>query len=134
MLFRSSNFRSLLERDGVPDDVEVRIQQEFPRWFKEHVSLLLHFSLSLYIYSISLHDFSCGTPMMCKAREESEDLDQELFALACGPHSKVHTLSVCAVNCVRFVTADREKGKKTQNSRVMTDGDHEGVERAFYGV
>ena len=72
--------------------------------------------------------------MMRKAREEPEDLDQELFALACGPHSKVHTFSVYAVNCVRFVTADREKGKKMQNSGLMTDRDHEGVERAFYGV
>ena len=64
--------------------------------------------------------------MMRKAREEPEDLDQELFALACGPHSKVHTFSVYALNCVWFVTADREKGKKTQNSGIMTDGDHEG--------
>ena len=41
---------------------------------------------------------------------------------------------MCAVNFVRFVTINREKGKKTQNSGVSTGGDHDKVDTQFYGV
>ena len=54
--------------------------------------------------------------MMSKAREGGEDFDEDLFALACGPHSSVKTYSMCEVNLVRCVTIDREKGKKTQKA------------------
>ena len=99
-------------------DYEIRVQQEFPIRFKEHASFRLH--LSMPYISFSSHDFnhvvfSCfwGTQMMSKAREGGEDFDEDLFALACGPHSNVKTYSMCVVNLVRFVTIDREKGKKT---------------------
>ena len=72
--------------------------------------------------------------MMSKTREGGEDFDEDLFALACGPQRNVKTYSMCAVNLVRFVTIDREKGKKTQNSRVSTSGDHDTVDTQFYGV
>ena len=39
-----------VEEDGMPA-VDLRVQKEFPEWFKEHVSFLLHLSLS-YICSI----------------------------------------------------------------------------------
>ena len=71
---------------------------------------------------------------MSKAREGGEDFDADLFALACDPHRKVKTYTMCAVNFVRFVTIDREKGKKTQNSGVSTGGDHDKVDTQFYGV
>ena len=72
--------------------------------------------------------------MMNKARERPDVDDDELFALALGPHSKVKTYSICHVNLVRFVTAEHENGKKTQNSGVMAVGDHTGDARDFYGV
>ena len=119
-------------------DVRVRVVQEFPRWFKQHASFLLHFSLT---FCISLHDFDhivflffCGTQMMNKARERPEVVNDELLALAHGPHSKVKTYSICHVNLVRFVTAEHENVKKTQISGVMVAGDHTGDARDFYGV
>ena len=78
--------------------------------------------------------FCCGTQMMSKAREGGQDFKAELFALACGPHIEVKIYSMCVVNFVRFVTIDRESGKKTQNSGVSTGGDHEQVDTYFYGV
>ena len=39
-----------------------------------------------------------------------------------------------SVNLVRFVTIDRERGKKMQNRGVSTSGDHEQVDTQFYGV
>ena len=96
---------------------KIIVQQVFPIWFKEHASFRLY--LSMPYISFSSHDFnhvvfSCfwGTQMMSKAQEGGEDFDEDLFALACGPHSNVKTYSMCAVNLVRFVTIDREKGKK----------------------
>ena len=71
---------------------------------------------------------------MSKAREWGEDFDADFFALACGPHSKVKTYSMHAVNFIQFVTIDREKGKKTQNRGVSTCGDHDKVDTQFYGV
>ena len=42
--------------------------------------------------------------------------------------------SICHVNLVRFVTAERDNGKKMQNSGVMVARDHTGDARDFYGV
>ena len=69
--------------------------------------------------------------MMNKARERPEVVNEELFALAHGPHSKVKTYSIFHVNLVRFVTAAHENGKKTQNSGVMVAGDHRGTQEIF---
>ena len=66
--------------------------------------------------------------MMSKAREGGEDFDEDLFALACGPHSNVKTYSICVVNLVWFVTIGCEKGKNTQNNGVSTGGDHDTVD------
>ena len=120
-------------------DYEIRVQKEFSIRFKDHASFRLH--LSMPYISFSSHDFnhvvfSCfwGTQMMRKAREGGEDFDEDLIALSCGPHSNIKTYSMCVVNLVRFVTIDREKGKKTQNNRVSTGGDHDKVDTQFYGV
>lgn len=85
-----------------------RLEEGFQRWFKDH--------------------------MMRQLREEPEDVDKELFALACGPDVRVRTYSACVVDGVRFVTADREKGRKTQNCGVMAEGHHKDRPRDFYGV
>jgi hypothetical protein len=48
-----------------------------------------------------------------------EEVDDDLFSLACGPDLRVKKYSLCIVNDVRFNTVDRDKNKKTQNSGEM---------------
>jgi hypothetical protein len=45
-------------------------------------------------------------------------VDDDLFALACGPDTRVRSYTTCVVNGVRFNTVERDKNKKTQNSRL----------------
>ena len=71
---------------------------------------------------------------MKKRQENPEVVDEEIFALACGPDFGVRTYSACIVDGVWFLTADREKGKKTQKSGVMTEGCHLEKDIHFYGV
>jgi hypothetical protein len=54
----------------------------------------------------------------------NEEVDDDLFSLACGPDFRVRKYSSCIVNGVRFNTVDREKNKRTQNSGVMTKSTH----------
>jgi hypothetical protein len=49
-----------------------------------------------------------------------EDVDDDLFSLACGPDFRVKKYSSCIVNGVRFNTVDHDKNKKTQSSGVMS--------------
>jgi hypothetical protein len=49
-----------------------------------------------------------------------EEVDGDLFSLACGPDFRVRKYSSCIVNGVRFNIVDRDKNKKTQNSGVMS--------------
>ena len=71
---------------------------------------------------------------MRQLQEDPQSVHPNLFALACGPDNRVKTYSACVVDGVRFVTAGREKDRKTQNSGVMTTCNHDKVERDFYGV
>jgi hypothetical protein len=43
-----------------------------------------------------------------------EEVDDDLFSLACGPDFRVRKYSSCIVNGVRFNTIDRDKNKKMQ--------------------
>ena len=72
--------------------------------------------------------------MMRQLQEDPQSVDPDLFALACGPDNRVKTYSACVLHGVRFVTADREKDRKTQNSGVMSLGKHGGKDMDFYGV
>jgi hypothetical protein len=45
-----------------------------------------------------------------------EEVDDDLFSLACGPDFRVRKYPSWIVKCVRFNTVDRDKNKKTQNS------------------
>jgi hypothetical protein len=63
-----------------------------------------------------------------------EEVDDDLFSLACGPDLRVRKYSSCIVNGVRFNTLDRDKHRKTQNSGVMTRGTHNGKEINFFGT
>ena len=76
--------------------------------------------------------FCYGTQIFKKHQENPTAVDPGLFALACGPNFRVKTYSACVVDGVWFLTADREKGKKTQNSGVMSK--FAGKDMDFYGV
>jgi hypothetical protein len=55
-----------------------------------------------------------------KLRNDSqEEIDDDLFILACGPDFRVKKYTSCIVNGVRFNTVDRDSNKKTQNNGVM---------------
>jgi hypothetical protein len=63
--------------------------------------------------------------MMLRNTDE-EEVDNDLFYLACGPDLRVGKYSSCIVNGVRSNTVDRDKNKKTQNSRVRSQSTHNG--------
>jgi len=63
-----------------------------------------------------------------------ESVSDGLWALSCGPVRRVKTSSPCKVNGVRLSTVDREKFMQTQNSGVMTLGEHNGENIEYYGV
>jgi hypothetical protein len=63
-----------------------------------------------------------------------EEVDDDLFSLACGPEFRVRKYSSCIVNGVRFNTVDRDKHRKIQNSGVTTPGTHNGQEIDFFGT
>ena len=65
---------------------------------------------------------------------DQEEVDDDLFALACGPDFRVKKYSSCVVNGVRFNTIDHDKNKKTQNSGVMAQGAHNGQPIDFFGT
>jgi hypothetical protein len=49
-------------------------------------------------------------------------VDEDLFALACGPCIRVRSYSTCVVNGVRYNTAEHDNKKKTQNSGLACKG------------
>ncbi|WVZ84331.1 hypothetical protein U9M48_031373 [Paspalum notatum var. saurae] len=64
---------------------------------------------------------------------DGEEVDDGLYALVCQPDLRVKLFSACLVGGVRFHTIDREENRRTQNSRVMTEGTHNGNYIDFYG-
>ena len=66
--------------------------------------------------------------------EVGEVVDEDLFALACGPDRRVRKFSSCIVNGIRYSTVDRDSNKRTQNSGVMTEGEHGRKLINFYGT
>ena len=71
---------------------------------------------------------------MTKRNAGTEEVDYDLFSLACGPDFRVKKYSSCIVNGVRFNTVDRDKNKTTQNSGVMTQSIHNGHVTDFLGT
>jgi hypothetical protein len=63
----------------------------------------------------------------------SQEVSDELFALACGPDSRVRKYTCCIVNGVRFHTKEHEFHLKSQNSGIVVEGNHEEDDIAFYG-
>jgi hypothetical protein len=53
--------------------------------------------------------------------------------LACLPDKRVRLYSACDADGVRYHTVDREKNRKTQNSGILSEGEHDGQPTNFYG-
>lgn len=65
--------------------------------------------------------------------EGSPEATEDLWSLANGPLVNVNIYSGCISNGIRFHTKDRDSHRKSQNSGVMVEGDHEGKTIGFYG-
>ncbi|KAF7153609.1 hypothetical protein RHSIM_Rhsim01G0162500 [Rhododendron simsii] len=88
-------------------DISKRQQEKFPKWFKERMNQL---------------------------RDEGlPEATEDLWSLANGPLVNVNIYSGCISNGIRFHTKDRDSHRKSQNSGVMVEGDHEGKTIGFYG-
>ncbi|GFZ03435.1 hypothetical protein Acr_16g0000590 [Actinidia rufa] len=82
-------------------------RKHFPKWFKEQINRL--------------------------RANNSKVANDELWSLANGPNFLVKEYSGCIVNGVRFRTREVDNRRKTQNSGVLAEGDHEGKMHNFYG-
>ena len=65
--------------------------------------------------------------------EGSPKANDELWSLANGPNVIVNMYSGCICNGVRFHTRDRDMHRRSQNSGLVSKGEHEGRELDFYG-
>jgi hypothetical protein len=69
-----------------------------------------------------------------RSQTANEEVDDDLFSLACGPDFRVRKYSSCIVNGIRFNTMDRDKNRRTQNSGVMTKSTHKNNPIDFNGI
>jgi hypothetical protein len=99
-------------------NIERTLRQGFQTWFRTHVSF------NPYLFMLFWQ-------ILRMQNINQEEVDDDLFSLACGPDFRVRKYSSCIVNGVRFNTSDRDKHRKTQNSGVMTQGTHNGQEIDF---
>ena len=76
---------------------------------------------------------ACMWQILKKYSTNPEEVDVDIFSLACGPDLRVRKYSSCIVNGVRFNTVNRDKNKKTQNSGVMSQATHNGQIIDFFG-
>ena len=53
-------------------------------------------------------------------REDGQAVNDVLYALAMGPDTRVRHYESCIVGDVRYNTLARDKGRKTQNSAIMS--------------
>ncbi|KAM3332499.1 hypothetical protein ACQJBY_027972 [Aegilops geniculata] len=90
------------------DNIENRQREQFGSWLRQRV--------------INLRNQGASLVSDC------------LYALAIGPHKRVHKFSGCIVGGVRFLTKEREEGRKSQNSGVCTEGQHKGQNITYYGI
>lgn len=65
--------------------------------------------------------------------EGSSEATDELWSLANGPGSIIDLYSGCISNGVRFHTRDRESRRRCQNSGLVVEGNHKGMNINFYG-
>ena len=65
---------------------------------------------------------------------ESNHISRGLINLAQGPDKRVIRLTGCTINGHRFHTKDRDTCRKSQNSGVLVQAEHQGKVIDFYGV
>ncbi|XP_021320368.1 uncharacterized protein LOC8072978 isoform X2 [Sorghum bicolor] len=100
-------FQDDLTTSGVAAaDLERRTENGFVHWFRNHMWRL----------------------------NATDVVDDDLLALACGPDIRVRSYSTCVVNGVRFNTAERDKNKTTQNSRLTCTGAYRNGIIDYYGT
>ncbi|KAK3206782.1 hypothetical protein Dsin_020828 [Dipteronia sinensis] len=103
-----SKHRELLQREGNTNNVELRQQQLFPKWFESHIRQL---------------------------RENwSLEATDELYSLSCGPDFRVRCHPGCVVNGILYLVTSRDEQRTTQNSGVMMPDEHDSNDISFYGV
>jgi hypothetical protein len=76
----------------------------------------------------------CNVQVLRLRNSDQEEVDDDLFSLACGPDFRIKKYSSCIVNGVRFNIVDRDKHRKTQNSGVMAQGTHNNQFTDFFGT
>jgi hypothetical protein len=76
----------------------------------------------------------CNVQVLRLRNSDQEEVDDDLFSLACGPDFRIKKYSSCIVNGVRFNIVDRDKHRKTQNSGVMAQGTHNNQFIDFFGT
>ncbi|KAH7851746.1 hypothetical protein Vadar_016029 [Vaccinium darrowii] len=84
-----------------------RQRKEFPKWFKHSMTQLRN--------------------------QQSAEATDELWSLAIGPLPIVKLYSACISNGIRFHTIERDSRRKTQNSGLVVEGDHNEQSTNFYG-
>ncbi|KAK1650907.1 hypothetical protein QYE76_068712 [Lolium multiflorum] len=92
-----------LNQQGGQINVDRWLAKNFARWFQTHIGKMRN------------------------------DVCPDLYALACKPDFRVRLYSACVVDSVRYHTVDREKNRKTQNSGIVSEGDHDGNSIDFFG-
>ncbi|GFS41570.1 hypothetical protein Acr_00g0075150 [Actinidia rufa] len=113
VLFNSPEIKKYLEEHNNllhvsnGQDITNLQRKHFPKWFKEQINRL--------------------------RANNSKVANDELWSLANGPNLLVKEYSGCIVNGVRFRTREVDNRRKTQNSGVLAEGDHEGKIHNFYG-
>ncbi|KAH7849967.1 hypothetical protein Vadar_025729 [Vaccinium darrowii] len=113
VLFNSPEIKKYLEEHKnlvhVPNEQNITNVQrkEFPEWFKLKINRL--------------------------RANKSKVATDELWSLANGPNLLVKEYSGCIINGVRYRTREVDNRRRSQNSGVLAEGDHEGKMHNFYG-
>ncbi|XP_061990536.1 uncharacterized protein LOC133708965 [Rosa rugosa] len=103
--FKTQHYE-ILKRDSQVK-LEERQRDQFPSWFKTHITEL----------------YNLG----------SSDVTRELYALTFGPEDSVGTYTICNANSVRWHVKQLEQTRTMQNSGIMVPGSHNNSESDFYG-
>jgi hypothetical protein len=120
----------LLQQGAQLDNVDRMVQQGFVKWFRRHISNYTFFVIKCICnYSIFFLQ-----QIENKRKDNPDSVSDGLWALSCGPCLRVKFSAACKMNGVRYSTIDREKFLQTQNSGVMTPGEHNVNIIDFYGV
>ncbi|XP_037450508.1 uncharacterized protein LOC119320558 [Triticum dicoccoides] len=104
-------FKGELEREGLREglpNIERRPRKGFQTWFRNYIMRLRN--------------------------EDAKEVDKDLFALACGPDSRVRKYSSCIMNGIRFSTVNLDNSRRTQNRGVASEGRHDRKVIDFYGT